>query len=235
MIENECQISSDLARYLEKNYTLDEAEILPDEYRYSCLPLCLLDAIFSIGVTYRSTQNTVTRYCGYLGIPKYREKGDESEFHHSLIDMLAVYDGLGSSARFAEEVVSNKQRTSSRGGILKAEAAKLCAEALVKEGITTIAEFRDKMNPSIDRVFMSVKGQSSGISLMYLKMLCGKDDEAKPDRHILRFLARFIGHEPDTAEALSLLDDVTEKLKIDYPSLTTREIDYLIWSEMARQ
>ena len=60
MIENECQISSDLARYLEKNYTLDEAEILPDEYRYSCLPLCLLDAIFSIGVTYRSTHNTVT-------------------------------------------------------------------------------------------------------------------------------------------------------------------------------
>ena len=36
---------------------------LPDEYRYASLPLCVIDAVYSIGVTYEVTRRTVTRWC----------------------------------------------------------------------------------------------------------------------------------------------------------------------------
>ena len=224
-----------IASYLEENYPLDGVEILPDEYHYSCLPLCLLDAIFSIGVRYSSTQNVVSRYCDYVGIQKYREKGNGEEIEHSLVDMLGVFESLGSSERFAETVVMNAQLTSSRGGILKAEAVRLCAQLLSESGIATIADFQNGMNSSIEEEFASVKGQGSGVSLRYLKMLCGKDDEAKPDRHVLRFIARFLGREPDANEAVELLGRVTDQLKSSHPAITLREVDYLIWSEMAQR
>lgn len=48
--------------FLEDNFDLGNYD-LPDEYNYSCFPLCLLDAVFSIGANYRSTQNVVSRFC----------------------------------------------------------------------------------------------------------------------------------------------------------------------------
>ena len=46
---------------------------LSDEYYYSCLPICIIDAVYSIGVTYKSVQNTVSRYADYFGIEKFRD------------------------------------------------------------------------------------------------------------------------------------------------------------------
>ena len=35
---------------------------LSDEYYYDSLPQCVIDAVYSIGVNYKSTRNTVIRY-----------------------------------------------------------------------------------------------------------------------------------------------------------------------------
>ena len=44
----------DFAKKLDENFDLGNAK-LPKEYFYSNLPLCVLDAIYSIGVRYTST------------------------------------------------------------------------------------------------------------------------------------------------------------------------------------
>ncbi len=36
---------------------------LPSEFYYPSLPLCIIDAVYSIGVTYTSTRKTVIRFC----------------------------------------------------------------------------------------------------------------------------------------------------------------------------
>ncbi len=45
-----------------------------EEYGYHNLPLCIIDAIFSIGVNYASTENTVKRFCDFFGVTRLREK-----------------------------------------------------------------------------------------------------------------------------------------------------------------
>ena len=108
-----------LEKALEESFALDEIE-LPNEYRYASLPLCLLDAVFSIGVNYSSTKNTVARYCDYYNIQKYRESEDYPpiEQQHTLSELIQNINNSGTEY-FAEKIVKNKQRTSSNNGILK--------------------------------------------------------------------------------------------------------------------
>ena len=41
-----------------------------EAYRYASLPLCVIDAVFSIGVKYETTMATVGRVCDRLGWPR---------------------------------------------------------------------------------------------------------------------------------------------------------------------
>jgi hypothetical protein len=36
------------------------------EYGYRCLPLCVIDAVWSFGVRYEGVKNVVQRYCNYF-------------------------------------------------------------------------------------------------------------------------------------------------------------------------
>jgi len=79
-------------------------------------------------------------------------------------------------------------------------------------------------------------GQTSGISISYFFMLAGTEDLIKPDRMIGRFLKRHLGYEPSPAEAQSLIFGACEILRAQYPHLTPRLLDYVIWShERARE
>jgi len=42
---------------------------LGDDYHYQSLPLCVIDAVFSIGVRYSGTRNVVARYCTHKPAP----------------------------------------------------------------------------------------------------------------------------------------------------------------------
>lgn len=46
---------------------------LSDEYYYQSLSLCVIDAVFSIGVRYASTRKTVIKYCDFYGIKRIRD------------------------------------------------------------------------------------------------------------------------------------------------------------------
>lgn len=206
-------------------------DILPEEYNYSCLPLCLLDAVFSIGVRYESTRNVVKRYCEAESIERLRQPG-EPEVEHNIDALIKAIGDIGPEA-FAKEIVKNGQLTSSKSGILKAEAVLECAKVLKDCAIYTIEDFREKVDDSVEKKFREVKGQTSGISFSYLKMLCGDVSEIKPDRHVLRFLAGYLGYEPALDDAKTLLDRAVDELnKPSDREITPREVDYLIWSEM---
>lgn len=65
-----------IVSFLVDNYDLESFE-LPSEYDYSCLPLCILDAVFSIGVKYKSVENVISRFCAKTGVLKYRDPSTE--------------------------------------------------------------------------------------------------------------------------------------------------------------
>lgn len=103
------------------------------------------------------------------------------------------------------------------------------AELLRKNRIDTKADFNTKMNSELEKQYKEIQGQSSGISLNYLKMLAGSDDLVKPDRHIMKFLTDEYGFEIfKPCQAQPIIDEVTKILKSEFSNISQRKVDYMI-------
>jgi len=180
-----------IAQYCIQNLNLDDAE-LSEEYFYASLPFCIIDAVYSLGVRYSSTRNTVIHFCDIKGLQRLRLK--ESPFLdisqqysvHQFDDLLSHYDDY---KQIAVELFNNKQRTSSRNGILKAEAVHKFARVLLKYNVNY---FQDISKVIYDLNFENdiclIPGQTYGTALTYFFMLAGDDNKVKPDRMIYSFL-----------------------------------------------
>ncbi len=220
-----------------KNYCIEKIDLrgeLGDEYFYQSLPLCVIDAVYSIGVRYSSTKRVIERYCQYFSITKMREYRNEmppEESQESIEEFQQKINNSGSE-EFAKEIFKNKQRTSTKSGILKSEAVLQFANVLKKYEVNYFQHI-DKIisNEDFENDIKLTPGQNSGISLKYFFMLAGLDKFIKPDRWILKFikdilnLNRVVTHK----EAQECLTEVCEMLKPKYPNLTPRLFDHIIW------
>ena len=112
-----------IARYVNRVLPIATAS-LPDEYFYSSLPLCVIDAVWSLGVRYSAVQHVITRYCDYSQLRRLR-LGRRSlpppAEQEPLRAFCAKIERIGPEAA-ASEIFGNRQRTSSTAGILKADA-----------------------------------------------------------------------------------------------------------------
>ena len=214
--------------------TLDRASVsLSPSYYYDSLPYCIIDAVFSIGVKYTSTQNVVKSYCTYYGLREYNTEQDHYGDTHTVSQLIEHIESVGIE-KSADVIFKNHQRTSSRSGILKADAVLRFARVLQKYGIETLADITAKGIPfEAEQEILRIPGQQSGLSLRYFYMLSGDDSQAKPDRHVLRFLKENTGNDYSIPQARDVLGNVVELLKEKYPNLTVRLLDYSIWDYMA--
>jgi hypothetical protein len=206
---------------------------LGDEHEYASLPLCVIDAVFSIGVKYASTKLVPPRWAE-AQTPQWPVYRRAATIEHSISDFLAALSHL-TSEELAVNVFKNSQRTSSRSGILKAEAVRQFAAALQKAGIERFADVGDEAKLELAETYVKeVKGQSSGISFDYFRILAGHET-VKADRMVCRFVARATGLEhvaPIVAKRAVI--DATALLKPDFPNLKTRILDYVIWNYESR-
>lgn len=187
--------------------------------------------MFSIGANYKSTQNVVDRFCD-INDPEIF-KSDTSE-DYTIKKFIDYIDKTGVQS-FAENVIKNTQRTSSANGILKAEAVLECAKVFDRNSIQTINDFNKLLNDDIEKEYKKVKGQGSGISLSYLKMLCGDENTLKSDRHIMRFLTEFGYEGIDRINAQSIMGSVVADLSAKHDGINVRKIDYIIWNYMSKR
>ena len=208
-----------------------DAAIRLQEYQYASLGHCVLDSIFSIGVRYEGVRGVLHRYC-----QRYQLR----EFHDGLgpppvadqLPLSGLVDQISELGpeRFATEIVQNRQRTSSRSGILKAEASLLFAETLIRNGVETFQDAMEHIaDQDLDRELRGVPGQASGISIRYFFMLAGSPDLIKPDRMIIRFLKGVLGRDVSPEAAVRLLAGVVIQLRTAGLSVDARNIDSAIW------
>lgn len=219
-----------IAEFCEKVLDLENAK-LPDEYYYTSVPLCVIDSVFSIGVRYEGVKNTVKRYCEYFGLHPYRLESDypSPSEQQSVEHFLNSFDELGLE-EFVQTVFKNRQRTSTRNGILKAEAVYRFCKALNKYGINYLQDVKKLYdNKQFETEIKSIPGQKSGISLVYFYMLSGDDKLIKPDRMIIRFLERVLERRVGLNEAQILLQETSEILREKHSNIKPRVLDYLIW------
>jgi hypothetical protein len=152
-----------LANYCRKVLNLKEARLSP-EYFCQSLPLCIIDAVFSLGVKYEGTRRTVMRYCDYFNLERIRKSReavppkDEQESVKSLIKKM---DSLGLE-KFARDIFRNKQRTSTKSGILKSEAVLRFATVLSKFGVNYLQDVSKVVSDEMfEKEIMNIPGQTN--------------------------------------------------------------------------
>lgn len=209
---------------------IENAE-LGEEFYYNSIVFCVIDSIYSIGANYISTKNVVTTYCSQYSLEKCHDVCSTPSDKHTINDFLQILSISELCGRDEQSVFHNFQRTSTRNGILKAEAVKKIAFLLNEFRINTIKEIRECNYIEVLRVaFEKVKGQNSGLSFSYFMMLSGDDQYIKIDRWIRRFVSICTNTDDDSEKIKDDLFSVCFELRKINPKLTPRLLDYVIWS-----
>jgi hypothetical protein len=208
-----------------------EAATLSDEYRYQSLPLCVIDAVFSISARYASTRQVVVRYCEYTSQRRIRSSAELPPIEQQeSITSFCTRREQADVGRMAELVYQNRQRTSTRSGILKSEAVLLFAQALRSFGVEHLQDVPHVAeSEAFKTAITSIPGQRSGISLQYFWMLAGSEEFVKPDRMVVRFLESALDRPVRTAEAASLLREASNQLNTEFPNMNPRLLDHEVW------
>lgn len=137
---------------------------------------------------------------------------------------------------FTSKVFCNRQRTSTNNGILKAEAIYRFAAVLRKYGIDYLQDVPTVVqNADLETDIKHIPGQKGGISLRYFFMLSGSENFIKPDRMIQRFLEGVLQKQVEPRGSQHLLSRAAEELRLEYPNLTPRLLDNLIWQYQRQQ
>jgi hypothetical protein len=210
-----------------------EDDAAASEYGYCSVPLCIIDAVYSINARYSSVQHTVARYCSFYGLPQWIKEEPHPpppERQERVSDFVQKIEAAGVE-QFVGKVLCNRQRTSTRSGILKAEAVLLFGKALQRGGVEYLQDVPRAAKVGLAEAgVLRIPGQHSGLSWRYFLMLTGFEDLVKPDRMILGFLSRCLGRTAGADEAQELLRAVCAELRPDYPHLTPRLLDNRVWA-----
>lgn len=189
---------------------------LPPEYDYSCVPLAVCDAVFSIGARYEAVvRPIVTRFADFLNVPLFGIQ----QAPMSPKEGLRIIGHL-SDATMASQVFKNRQRTSSRNGVLKSCAVRMWLEALSSLAIERFQDVHG--HPRLFKAVARIPGQSKR-PFEYFLMLAGDTGRIKCDRHIIAFCTNFGG-------AAEELPSIAKALGRE-----PRELDYSIWFAMSNK
>ncbi|MCB0927148.1 MAG: hypothetical protein KDB70_04325 [Mycobacterium sp.] len=194
------------------------------------LALCVIDSVQSPGVRYASVGRVLDRYRAYRRAQGANPSAD------GVSHLLATFAELGGPEAWAARI-GNGHRTSTRSGVLKAEAIRAAAAVLAAEGLKTTAALRTASAdlPRMARAetrWRTVPGQRSGITWRYLLMLAGIPG-VKPDRMICRFVADALGIPRGNlppAFAQAILTEAAEAM-----GMSPTALDHAVWQYQRAQ
>lgn len=206
---------------------------VPDMEYYSCVGLCAFDAVFSIRSNYNSVVSPlVDRFCKLLSIkrsapdPHKMPKEEEQIKISELQQKLKGYD-----AESLAKAIRNRQRTSSKSGILKTEAFLEYLEVFTKYKIETFQDVNRiaAINPQFEKDLKTIKGQN--VAVDYFFMLAGDTDGVKVDTHLRRFANGAVGRNLTEDEIKDLFARAVAYYRQNgYPNMTARHLDHIVWT-----
>lgn len=192
---------------------------------YDGLAEATIDAIWSMGVRYQGVGNVLDRYRSWV-----QQTHGVSSQHRRASQLHADIESVRGPERFAQDVVANRQRTSTKSGILKAAAVFAATDLFASHGVDTAHDLAvNAANDDLKSGWLAIRGQRSGISWRYVLMNVRVDD-IKPDRMICRFVARALDVPAVPSEvAHEEVSATYALLHRGNPDLTLRGLDHAIW------
>lgn len=197
------------------------------DYGYSNLPLCMIDAVFSLRQPYAQVRRTIERFTHNWNARFAPPRANSDELTVSVF--LRGAEEIP-APRLAAELFEDAHQAPGCRGTLKAAVVVQLAQRLKHAGIESRGDvLAGAKQESLADAISLTKGIGS-VGLRYLRMLCGEEDEAKPDVWVLRFLEDDVLHRPvNEGEAVALLRAATGQLRAEIPTLTLRAVDHMIW------
>jgi hypothetical protein len=182
---------------------------------YDDIDAAAIDAIFSLRVRYGAVTNILKRYNAFEDVKP-----------RSLSALAELIDASGGPDGFADRI-NNRGLTSSRNGILKADALRQAIDALPSLGIDSQADLHAAIGTNTlgqaKGRWTSVRGQGSGLSWRYFLML-NRIEDVKADRMVTRFCTEALGRPIDPNLAAALVTEAAAEL-----NQTPRHVDHRIW------
>jgi hypothetical protein len=131
--------------------------------------------------------------------------------------------------------LGSRQRTSRHptSSILKADASLRFGDQLRAHGIECLQDMADlsaARESAVETAIRAIRGQGSGLSWNYFRMLSGSEDLVKANRMVLRFVAAALGRPIASELASELVRGAASELHSKYSHLTPRLLDGAIWS-----
>ncbi|WP_234707784.1 hypothetical protein [Mycolicibacterium elephantis] len=204
----------------------------PRERRWVSLSLCIADAVWSIGAHYDNVVVPLVRkLAANFGVEQPTVPISEPLGTDPL--PLAVLADLS-----VEDLIplTNRQNTSTRGGIRKADAWLRHVHAFRAHGVGDLGDaiglFGDEERfDAVNADLRKIPGEGAhAVRRDYLWMLIGQDDLIKPDRMVLRWLKNHgVTVDPVGARDLiaALVPAVSTRLK---RPVTAWEMDHALWN-----
>ena len=206
----------------------------PRERRWTSLSYCIIDAVWSIGSNYANHVVPVVRRVA-------KAFGDMSPVaplaEFPIADPVRLSSLISRYADGAALITdTNRQRTSTRSGIPKADAVLAYARVCRDNGLETLEDAQHLTTEperfaSINSELAAIAGEGAdGIRRGYLWMLVCDDEGVKPDRMILRWLTKngFTGDASDARDAVRAVAHDLSRRDADR-TYSPWEVDHAIW------
>ena len=220
------QLIDKFVEYCRMNLDLTESET----YNYRSLPICIIDCVYSLRAKYYSVTVPITkRYAAAYMNGDTHAKGD------TVSQFLQHVDEIGGPEAFASKVLKNHQQLGGKAHIPKEQVCYKLAQYLSYLQIESIEDFQQfKSQELLEIVIRAVKGLGDA-GTNYLFMLAGDANRCKTDVHIHRCIKDACGVNISNDDCQKLFVEAVSILKEDYPSLTVRKLDGIIWRKYQNQ
>jgi len=231
-------------RHIEVRIDLRTVAATPSSY-WASMPLCIIDSVWSIRSNYEKTVCPLVRRFAESNTPQW-DGVDHStpprDGSPTVKDLLETIQGRLQNGHAIEDLFHNKdgrpnrQRTSSRSGILKADAVRRFANALFSAGINQPSDLRDAAKLKKAEILVrKIPGQGTGITFTYFLMLSGEGQFVKSDTHIRRFVSDGLGipwsNLVSADRAARLLTEAARRFAVNLPGLTPAKLDHAVWAD----
>ena len=184
----------------------------------------MIDCIYSLRAKYYSiTVPIVNRYARIYMDGNICYKND------TVSNLIKHIEECGGPKAFADQILKNHQELGGKAHIPKEQVLLQLATYLKLLHIETIDDFRNFESPELlEIVIRAVKGMGDA-GVNYLFMLAGDPNRCKPDVHIHHCIRDACGEDVTNEECQILFQETVEIFKTEYPRLTVRGLDEIIW------
>jgi hypothetical protein len=238
-IQNPQDLAEVVAAYAEKHLDLEYAK-LSNAYYYQSLPLCIIDAVFSLGVRYGQVENVIRNVAKVTDWNIFRPNGSnflsacQQKKISDLINEINEHENpcqtLFNNRGYANPSAQNVPK------VQKADLVHKFAGVLKRYQIETFQDLASYGDPdALDAELCALPALTSGVGVRYFRMLSGDENQVKPDRMIQRFIKDTIGKNLDVNTCVTLIQSACQMLKAKYSALTPRLLDHEIWKFQRKQ